>query len=594
MNKQSKFLTLLLALTVLLAFALPMTAGAATTTSTAIGTGSITIQPPTSGLLTLTNSNFTAYKLFDLKAINGTLPYTPYDPAANPATVGPSAHFVYEPASWLQGFLTWADPRPGDAYGTDPELFRKILQDHTYDDAYMVRLAKELAIYEATPAGTAAMAGAKIASSQAGTSVSFNTVPYGYYLVVGTAYRNDRDTLDPSKDAIITRGMLFNVPEEVIVSGKVTAFEKDPTRILKADAPTLEKEVQDEADDSWGEKATKNIGDIIEYRITVKIPAEYSMKGYDLSTYVFKIHDTLSAGLTLEKAGATLAKSDFSVWVNGSPLAAADFDLTSATSPDSFTITILPATFVAGKVGAGDTIVIRYQARLNKNAIVDGIGNKNTAYLEYSNNPNAGGTGETPPDEPKVFTFDIHIKKIDGEDDTTPLAGAKFKLYRDNNGTAATTPIGFVVDNRDTAQGDNQYRVPDATETATTTEVETTASGTIRFFGLDAGTYWLEESKAPVGYNKLANKIQIQIAEDGKVRFFDEDQDKAAGAWVNIDVNAGDDNTIGIQNHTGGILPGTGGIGTYIFFGTGAVLAILLTLAFIAYKRKKALNALNG
>jgi len=589
MKKHSKFLALVLALTVLLAFAMPITANAAQTTSTAISTGSITINPPASGLLNLTAANFKGYKLFNLVAINGTIPYTPYEPGVDPSTVGNSAHFVYEPAAWLASFLTWAAGRYAAAanpYGTDVELFREILQDHKFDDAYMVQLAKDLAIYESL-GGTISTA---IPAAQAGTSIKFNGLDYGYYLVVGTAYRNDRATLDTAKDAVITRGMLFNIPEEVIVNGKVTALEKDPERTLKADAPTLDKDVMD---DDWGKSTTKNIGDIIDYRITVKIPNEHSMKAYDLSTYVFKIHDTMSAGLTLEKSTGTFSKADLTVTVNGTPLAAADYDLQTGTTPtDWFTIQILPATFVAGRVGAGDTIVVTYKARLNKNAIIDDGGNKNTAYLEYSNNPHAGGTGQTPEVEPKVYTFDIHVKKVDGEKDTIPLAGAKFKLYRDNAGTAAANPIEFV------AHALNEYRIPDATEGAVTkvTEVTTDATGAIRFLGLDAGVYWLEESQAPTGYNKLANKIKIEILKNGFVRFFNEDQDLTASqkGWVNVDVCDGDDNEIKIKNHTGGILPGTGGIGTYLFFGGGAVLAFLFILALVAYKRKKTLSALNG
>jgi len=597
MKKHSKILSLALALAILLTLALPMTVNAAPTTGL---TGSITIEPPASGLLDLSPANFKAYKLFDLTAINApSFPYTPYKPGVDPSTVGASAHFVYAPASWLAGFLTWMSPK----YPTDVELFRAALQDKAFDDAFMLGLAKDLYLYEKTTAGAAAMAGSIIPSVMDNKNLKFNDVPYGYYLVVGTAYRNDRvppytAPLD-ALDAIVTRSMLVNVPEEVVreSDGKVTALNKDAKRVLKADAPTLDKVVNDE-DDGWGTKATKDIGELIDYKITVTIPNEYSMKGYDLNTYVFKIHDYMTAGLSLEKAGAAFGQGDIRAFtVNGAPIASTDYSVTYITSPkEGFIIQILPKAFAEKRVLPGAIIVLEYQARLNKDAVIDGDGNENGAYLEYSNNPYADGTGTTPTKVTKVYSFDIHVKKIDGEDGETPLAGAKFKLYRGNDTGAVGAAIGFVKDNRVTAQGDNQYRLPQKGEAVTDTEVVTTASGTLRFFGLNRGIYWLEETEAPIGYNKLVNMIKIEILKDGRVRFYNDDQDLAAGSkgWVGRDLTACDDYDIEVRNHTGGILPGTGGIGTYIFFGTGAILAILMAAAFVIYRRKKTLGVLKG
>ena len=643
--KHRKLFALVLALSLALVGALPAFA-----VDTSGAAGSITIRPPANGSLSLDAGAFYAYKLFDLININveGTYdlatgavtPYTPFDPDVN-NSLGDltSAHFVYKPVDWLADFLAWANANRGRTYDTNPELFRKWLQgfgqlddsEESVDITHAVlALAQDLAIYEKTAGLT------KLTPSKVGDNLVFSTVPFGYYIVLGTGKRAldiapNKSVYDiyDNDDTVVTRGMLVNVPEEEFGTGanagKVVKLNKAACRVLKADAPDLDKQVQDDEKndkydpaltDPWGERAEHDIGELYSYRITVTIPSDYSLKGYDLNSYIFKIYDKMSEGITLEKAGATFAASD--IVITRSPgtareltlVAGTHFSLTSSANPDSFVVTISPSAFADKTIREGDTIVLVYQARLNEKAVIDGP-NINTAYLEYSNDPNWDGkgtqpTGETPEDETEVYTFNIHIKKVDGEDDATLLAGATFQLSsnkRTNGVDAEDAVIKFVkVD-------DFTYRVPAATETTGLVDKMTTVvkgdlkDGTLSFLGLDEGIYWLRELQAPVGYNLLENPIKIRIDSEGRVYFLDIDEDLiAAGKQAaekafedkSIDVSMSSDNFIMIQNHTGGTLPGTGGIGIYVILGIGGLMAILLAVAFVVYRRKKTLGLLKA
>jgi len=663
--KTSKILATLLALALLMVTALPMSVRAAVGDTEGLE-GSITITPPDSGLLSLTADNFAAYKLFDLVAIRGIGnldptgdppvitgfdPYTPYNPDSDSESIDPatSAHFVYEPATWLQAFLTEVN---SPTYTTNPELFRKWLQAQAYDTDAMVALAKAIAKYEHEATGTeaAALATAKAGDAiQTGVNIAFNDLSYGYYLVVGYGDRTDYGTpTDPSapKGRVITRGMLVNVPEEVIEDDLVTELDPNPDRVLKADAPTLDKLVLDDekndrynssVEEPWDEDAEKEIGELYSYKITVKIPDDYSMKGFDLDKYIFRIYDELEPGITLAKDQGSAAfdptnpegddypladitvtrirgdQSDvltpgdetenytltYEKWNNADPPARVpDAPLPNANVHEKFTVQINSSAFAAGTVQAGDEILIEYKARLNQFAKIGPTNpNENDAWLEYSNNPNwdDDSTGETPHDKTRVYTYAFQIKKVDGEDNVTTLAGAKFTLSRhdpsDGGKPLATSSTELPYNPMKFILTDGKYRVLDATQTVGQTIIATPTNGVLTFEGLDEGIYWLTETEAPTGYNLLEDPIKIMISSAGVVTFIDNDEDLEDRS--NLGVLTGGQYIL-VQNHTGGILPGTGGIGRTIFYAASAVITLGLA-AFVAYlvirRRKKLLGA---
>ncbi|MCF8883963.1 isopeptide-forming domain-containing fimbrial protein, partial [Erythrobacter sp. SN021] len=242
--------------------------------------------------------------------------------------------------------------------------------------------------------------------------------------------------------------------------------------------------------DKKGDSA--QIGSKVNFQLKSKVPdtSEYT-------NYVFKIVDTLSAGLdfnndvTVKVGDATLtATTDYSVTTKGKTVT---IDLSNYVKTDN-----------ASKAGKG--ILVTYSATLNENAFVgtpdqNNPGNLNSAKVQYSNGPSEENIGESTPSETHSYTFNFNLKKIYKEGDTeNALAGAKFQLLDSDK-----TVISLVK------KSDNVYRPAKASDTDKVTEVETPATGIIEFTGLKAGTYYLKETFAPKGYNKLSDPVKVTI-----------------------------------------------------------------------------------
>ena len=151
--------------------------------------------------------------------------------------------------------------------------------------------------------------------------------------------------------------------------------------------------------------------------------------------------------------------------------------------------------------------------------------------------------------------------KTDG--DNKVLDGAEFKLY-DAKTDGNEIPLVKV--------SDGVYRFAKGGETGV---AATTKNGQLEIKGFDANTtYWLEETKAPEGYNKLAGRVEIAV----KNANIDATVD--GGIWHE------GDGGVHIVNKTGSELPSTGGIGTAIFYALGGAL-VLGAIVFLSRKRVK-------
>lgn len=100
----------------------------------------------------------------------------------------------------------------------------------------------------------------------------------------------------------------------------------------------------------------------------------------------------------------------------------------------------------------------------------------------------------------------------------------------------------------------------------------------LKLNGLAAGTYWLVETKAPQGYNGITAPIKITITKSG-----DAEVDNWKISKDDVDV---DDKIIDIENSTGTILPGTGGMGTILFTVVGIALVLIIAASFVISRRK--------
>lgn len=369
-------------------------------------------------------------------------------------------------------------------------------------------------------------------------TATFSDLTAGYYLVFpegGSTGKNSRGT-----DAI-----LVNVPK----NGGVTE------QTIKSTFPTVDKQVSNNKTD-YKDNTTAQVGDTVTFTLTAKVP---DMTDY--STYKFVFHDTLSNGLAYDK-------NSVNVTIGGTAVTKdTDYTVTEPTEESNeLTVTFKNLKAVAGEK-VGTDIVVTYTAKITKDAVTTKPAT-NKVYLEYSNDPSGTGTGTSNPDESKVYTYDIKIDKFYKENSAEkPLANATFKLTSDVDGNNVVKLV---------AEADaNTYHVQGEGETGTDT-VTTDATGKITIKGLKADTYYLHETIAPTGYNKLKKPIKIEIIVTGEAY-------TTPSYKVNDKDNA--DNTIKVENVKGVMLPETGSIGTIGLTALG--VAVVLLGVFAPRKKKK-------
>ena len=333
------------------------------------------------------------------------------------------------------------------------------------------------------------------------------------------------------------------------------------------------------------------IGDTVTYQLTSKVP---DMTGY--TSYTFKFTDTLSKGLDLKailsvKVGSTELKAG----KTGANTYALSYDKTTRI----LTVT-LNDFYNSYKGREGETITVVYTATLNKDAVIGMNPNTNKAVVEYSNDPKSDGTGKSEPSIVDVHTFDFtiykyYLKDQSNKEDKTALAKAEFELYKGNTeGTAADEQAKVnIVD-----EGNGVYRQATADEAKaadfTSAKIVSDADGKVLVKGLEAGTYYLRETKAPEGYNKLLSDIKVVIEAN-----YDTTTGKLTNYTVTYTYNGNPitvTNTdkltspeVPVENKTGAQLPSTGSKGALMVTLAGIVLFGVLT-ASKAFGKKKAKN----
>lgn len=302
----------------------------------------------------------------------------------------------------------------------------------------------------------------------------------------------------------------------------------------KNEVPQIEKVVNDD-------DGTVEIGQVLTYTITGKVP---STTGY--TEYTYQVTDTMTEGLTFnEDVKVTIGDTDVTA------------DATITNNENGFVASVNMMKY-QGQIDA--PVVITYTATVNDKAIQRDK-ETNTATLKYSNNPADKTSFEESSVKVEVFSFNIVINKYATGNENTKLAGAKFvlknaesKYYKYDAVTKAVTWVAAKAD---------------------ATEVTTGADGAARFDGLEAGTYYLEETAAPTGYNQLTKDITIVLDENGSATI--NGAASAPGAAHSL--------TTGVANSTGTVLPETGGTGTVIFVALGALAVICAGVFLVTNKR---------
>lgn len=357
----------------------------------------------------------------------------------------------------------------------------------------------------------------------ASSTVIFDNLPLGWYLVVS----------DLTSDAICS----------------IDTTAKQVTIKEKNGVPTVTKEVE-YASGSWGQGNDGNVGDTVNFQTTINVTDG------DPTNYV--LHDQMSKGLTFKE-------NSIAVKVNDTLITNYTVEYTNT---DKCTFEI---SFPNGTLHTNDTVVVTYSATINSNAVVGTAGNDNETWLKYGNN------GETTHGKTKTYTWKFDILKYftDSNDTKQYLADVEFVLYRKNNTTNTTEYAKF---------DSNKLSGWTATE-SDATKLKTNATSTVAVEGLDAGTYFLKETATPVGFNSLTSDVEVQITSSCNT---------LTGATYAVEykmvneedfTDTGDEKVVPIENKRGTTLPGTGGIGTTIFYVVGGGLMVAAAILLITKKR---------
>lgn len=347
----------------------------------------------------------------------------------------------------------------------------------------------------------------------------------------------------------------------VSVVGNVTINPKSSA------VPEFKKKLKDTNDSTgdvsdWQDSADYDIGDDIPFRLQGTVPADYD----SYSKYYYAFHDKEEKGLTFDPSTVKVYLGD----ENGKIIPDTDYkvltkkDGTTSDNDCTFEIVFDDLKKVTG-VTANSIITVTYKSQLNENAVLGAHGNVNKAKLEYSNNPRGDGKGETPWDNVIVFTYKVVVNKVD--QDNHPLEGAEFTLTK---------------------------KIAGGTEVVKTMTIDGSDKSLFTLSGLDDGEYTLTETVTPANYNTISpitftvnatheiewdsistrDNVLTSLTGDKKVGEITFDVDKTAGSL-----------STNVINNIGTTLPGTGGIGTTIFYVIGGGLMVAAAILLITKKR---------
>ena len=322
--------------------------------------------------------------------------------------------------------------------------------------------------------------------------------------------------------------------------------DPDATLNEKNGVPDVDKKIVE----NGTQKSENNakIGDIVNYQTT--ITAKRGNTNYVL-------HDKMSEGLTYNADAAVYGED------GTTPLNTKYYTITTASDGCAFHVNFteefvnhVNATCTSASNSV--TVVVKYSATLNEKAKVatapaDATNvNTNKAKLQYNN----GSYSEEKTTTTRTYEFDLIKYNSAGQ----LLDGAEFELHDGD------TALKFVYD-----ETTKTYTVSNATDASKTIAAH---GGKVTIKGLKNTTYTLKETKAPKGYNQIKNGVSVDLTQ-GSIK-----TTYTSGTTYNTT-----DGGYGVLNNAGTTLPGTGGIGTTIFYLIGGGLMVAAAVLLIAKKR---------
>lgn len=351
-----------------------------------------------------------------------------------------------------------------------------------------------------------------------GTTVTFTGLDLGYYLV------------DSSVGALCS-----------LNTTNTTATIEEKNAV-----PSVEKKVSDAENGTFKDDSHANIGDTVFFKTT--ITAQPGAEKYILHDTMDKAFTFNEGSIVVESGGTTIDQTNYDIYLNKNHPTA------TKKAEDECTFEIRFKQDYLNTLNKDQQIVVTYNAILNENATIN-VGDHNTAKLTY------GDKGSVE-DKTTTSTSQMKVLKYTGTT-TNILNGAKFKLYTQQTGGEA---LKF------TKKDDQNYIL--TKEATGQDEIETIKEGTFTLQGLKPGvTYWLEETEAPKGYNKLTSRIKVELKDYGMV-------------IVNGNNTGRPLSQVEVENKSGSLLPQTGGMGTTLIYLIGG--ALVLGSGFVLANKKRA------
>jgi len=423
-------------------------------------------------------------------------------------------------------------------------------------------------------------------------------LPAGYYLVKDTEKSQD------GKDSFYTQYIL-----QVVHSTSVN---------VKGEAIKLEKGINDTLDGTYTDHEDFDINDTVYYKLDGELPENI----YAYETYMYKFVDTLPVGINvidIEKIYIEDGNGEEIVVIyenNKDPDIETPGDVGGVTytlteneidkkdaeenliyDPNGNVVKVPQHSFILEFADlkqyheglmATDHIIVKYSARITRDAVTnEAITNK--AHIEYDNNPDGEGYGKSGDVEAHAYTYKLSIYKHELNKYNNPLEGVEFKLYYKDSKTGTNHYALVVTEEMVTEKVIINGKIVNEAMVGTvygwTTDKEeaaildTDANGMINLYGLDVDTYYLEETKTAGGYNLLEGAVTIGIVPDYK------DVEKVAVTYYVNGESQGEESKVSIANARGNALPSTGGMGTTLFYAGGGILVLLAVVLLITKKR---------
>ena len=347
----------------------------------------------------------------------------------------------------------------------------------------------------------------------------------------------------------------------------LTPTSTDFVAIEKNEKPDIDKFVQEDsemknADEGWGKVNDAEINEVVNYKSTITV-------GIGATNYV--MHDTMDAGLTPYDSDDADDIIDIVVKLADGTVVDADNYTVTMNKADGCTFEVAFEDEFIADLEKGTKFTVYYSAILNENAKIVTESNDNEVYLSY------GEDNKWTTDEHKTstFTWKIDVEKYTNDgNNRVNLAGAKFMLLKTKDTEDSALKFIKVYTVNGEAVTIPTYKVVD--DAGAETVIETDENGKFEIVGLDEGKYYLHETEAPEGYNKLANDIEVTISSAYT--------DETYSATYSF-TPANNEGFIEVENKTGSLLPETGGIGTTIFYIVGITLMLGAAIVLISKKR---------